>query len=170
MCSGKSTLGRALAYRLGCDFIDLDDEIESQARMSVSDIFKHHGQDAFRKMESETLVEVIGRSADRLTIVAVGGGTPCFGNNLDLMNDAGMTVLLEAPVERLVERLLLGQSKRPLVAGKSPDELREFVAEALESRRPFYERAPYRFDASRLEDEPMINQSVEQFIEKFQLR
>ena len=167
MCSGKSTLGRALAYRLGCNFIDLDDEIERRAEMSISDIFSRHGQECFRKMESETLADVIKNNDGAMTIVAVGGGTPCFGDNMNLMKEAGTTVLLEAPVERLVERLLLGQEKRPLVAEKSPEEIHQFVIEALANRRSFYERASHRFDASRLEDETIINQSVDQFIEKF---
>ena len=166
MCSGKSTLGRALAYRLGCRFIDLDEEIEQRARLSISDIFRLHGQDAFRAMESETLADIINDGGENMTILAVGGGTPCFGNNMDMMRRAGKTILLEAPVERLVERLLLGRDKRPLVAGKKPDELVDFVTEALEARRPFYERAVFRFDASRLEDETMINQSVDKFIEQ----
>ena len=117
-------------------------------------------------MESETLADIINDGGENLTIVAVGGGTPCFGDNMDMMRRAGKTILLEAPVERLVERLLLGRDKRPLVAGKKPEELVDFVTEALEARRPFYERAVFRFDASRLEDETMINQSVDKFIEQ----
>ena len=167
MCSGKTTLGRALAHHLGCRFVDLDEEIEHRAGMSVSEIFQTLGEDRFRQMESDVLADIAGNRSDRQTIVAVGGGTPCFGNNFELMSRAGKTVLLETPVERIVERLILGQDKRPLVAGKKPDELRTFVVKAIETRRPFYERARYRFDSSKLEDEQMIAESVERFIDQF---
>ena len=160
MCSGKSTLGRALACALGCEFIDLDDVVEKQAGRTISEIFATDGEASFRRMESEALRSVLNRRA----IIALGGGTPCHGDNMDVINKAGLSVLLEAPVPRLVERLLLGGDKRPLVAGKSADELTRFVTSALATRAPHYNKAACRFDSSRLENENEINESVNRFI------
>lgn len=166
MCSGKSTLGRALARRLGWRFIDLDSEIESAMSMTVSEIFRVHGPETFRQYEIDTLRKVAERYANENVVIAVGGGTPCFADNMDVMNRSGLTVFLEAPVSRLVERLLIEGHSRPLVAGKSAGELTGFVSSGLEDRMTFYKQARHRFDSSRLENQKMIDESVNQFIDQ----
>ena len=162
MCSGKTTLGRALSCRLGIPFTDLDEYIEERRGCSVSDIFARVGEAGFRAIETEALREICRRG--EVAIIACGGGTPCFGDNLDIMRRAGVTVWLDADLDRLAERLAVGADQRPLARGKSLDELRDFIADTLAKRRPYYSRAELRLDASRLEDERQIAESVDSFI------
>lgn len=164
MCSGKSTLGQALAQNLGIDFIDLDEAIESAAGMSVSRIFSEYGEPRFRQIESDLLSETIRSLEGKNAVVALGGGTPCQPGVMETLNRAGLTVHLTAPVDRIVERLLEGDpNRRPLIAGKNEDELKDYVERMLRERHPFYSQAVATFDASRLEDEQQICESVNRF-------
>ena len=161
MGSGKTTLGRAVAARTGIRFIDLDDYIEEREGCSIREIFASRGEDAFRAIERDALQKV-SRMAD--TLVACGGGTPCFGDNMDLLNRCGLTVYLDAPHESLLSRLKEGRAKRPLIAGLSDEELDEFIVRQMEWRRPHYSRAALRFDSSRLESVEEVAESVEKFL------
>ncbi len=166
MASGKTTLGQALAQATGRRFIDLDQYIEQTAGKTVSRIFADSGEQAFRDMETAALA-TIAADCDQDLIIACGGGTPCFGNNIDIMNTAGVTVWLVAPTDVIVRRLLLAAGQRPLVAGfDDPEELTRFVNSNLEARSPFYGRAAHRFDSSLLESEDQIAQSVSRFVEQ----
>lgn len=165
MASGKTTLGRALAVATGRRFVDLDEYIVTRQGKSVSEIFADGGEKEFRTVEREALAEVIAAGVGPM-IVACGGGTPCFGDNLELMTAAGTTVWLDAPVEVLLRRLRLESSGRPLVAGlDGKGELEGYVLENLRRRRPYYSRAALTFDSSRLETEQEIADSVTRFIE-----
>lgn len=163
MACGKTTFGRALARRLGWTFIDLDFYIEQRFRMSISDIFAARGQDAFRRIEAAMLREV---GEMQSVIVACGGGTPCFGDNMDYMNAQGTTVWLEASEERLALRLSRNRARRPLVAQKSDAEILDFIRAHLPGRIPFYSRAHLRFGADLLEDARQIQASVDSFIDR----
>lgn len=165
MASGKTTLGRALADATGRRFVDLDEYITERQGQSVSEIFSTRGEDAFREMEREALSAVVA-CTDTPMIVACGGGTPCFGDNMERMSAAGTTVWLDAPVEVLLRRLRLERSARPLVAPlDGGGELERFVSENLERRRPYYSKAAYCFDSSWLESEQEIAESVSRFLE-----
>ncbi len=166
MGCGKSTLGRALAARCDIEFIDLDDYIEAKAGKKIRDIFADEGEAAFRKMERDTLEEV---SAKANTIVACGGGTPCFGDNMELMNARGLTVHLMASHGRLLERLKRGRAKRPLIASLDDDSLDRFIHEQLNLRMPHYSKAACTFDSSTLENENEIEQKCSAFIREFNL-
>ena len=120
MACGKTTFGRALARRLGYDFIDLDFYIEQRFRRSVRQIFADSGEEEFRRLEASMLREA-GEFEN--VVVACGGGTPCFFDNMEYMNSRGTTVWLQASVRRTVERLLRAVGKRPLTAQVSPEEL-----------------------------------------------
>lgn len=161
MASGKSTLGRALAARLGRRFVDLDRQIEDRTAMTVAEIFATHGQEHFRRLESELL-----RTAAPGDIVACGGGTPLAGDNMQWMLDNGLTVWIQAGIPRTIERLKLTPGVRPLVDKllDSPDQLRQYVAELLSQRSPVYSRAHKTFDGERLENSQQIDQSVSTFI------
>lgn len=166
MGSGKSTLGKALAARCDIRFIDLDDYIEAKAGKKIREIFADEGENAFRHMERECLIET---SREENVLVACGGGTPCFGDNMELMNGCGMTVLLSASRTRLMERLKRGRAKRPLIASLNDDELEKFVDAQLESRMKHYNKARHVFDSSTLEDENEIEQKCDAFIKLFNL-
>ena len=139
MGSGKSRAGRKLAPTLQLPFVDLDDRIEAAAGCSISDFFARHGESAFRQLEARCLRQTEAVSG---LIVACGGGTPCYHDNMAWMNRAGLTVFLDPPLEVLAERLQRGRAHRPLLKGMADsDTLRTFIREKLDRRRPFYEQA-----------------------------
>lgn len=162
MGAGKTTLGRALAQRLPHRrFYDLDAVVEEACGCTVAEIFATAGEKRFRQLETEALRQLAQRED---AIVACGGGTPCIDGNMELMNAQGTTVWLQAPVEVLLRRLLEGQAQRPLIAGKSPDELRRFIVENLAQRSPYYSQCSATFDASHLESEPEIEAACRSFL------
>lgn len=128
MGSGKSTLGRALGRATGRTFIDLDNYIEQRFHANVRDIFASRGEEGFRDIERRMLREV---SQFEDVIVACGGGTPCFYDNMEVMNAAGLTVMLDVSIDRLHSRLCLGRRRRPLIAAMTDDELRAYITQAL---------------------------------------
>jgi shikimate kinase len=138
--AGKTTIGRKLSTALQMPFIDLDEYIEAKHGQSVRQIFADKGESFFRQAEAAALREVANHNEG--AIVATGGGTPCFLNNMELMNEAGTTVFLKLTPEVIAERLMAhGREQRPLVAGKTPDEIRQFVTETLAKRLEFYQNA-----------------------------
>ena len=164
MASGKTTFGKALAGSLNRKFIDLDAYIEKRAGLSVTQIFKEYGQDGFRIMEKEALHTL--DSKDNL-VVACGGGTPCFFDNMEYMNHSGVTVFLQVSVSVLLNRLVAENSLRPLVAGKSAEELAAYIGNQLEERLPFYQTASILWDGESLEKETEISDNVSRFISSF---
>ena len=161
MACGKTTFGRALARATGREFIDLDFYIEQRFRMSISRIFAEKGEEEFRRMESAMLREA---GAFENVIVACGGGTPCFNGNMDWMLANGTTLFLEASPERIAQRLIANSSRRPLMAGKSPEEIRVAIAEGLAARLPHYPRAAIRFPGDQLEDRRQITTTITNFL------
>ena len=109
MGAGKTTLGKALSQNLGTDFCDLDWYIEEQCGKTIPDIFRESGEEGFRQIEREMLHEVIGK---KNAVIAVGGGTPCFFDNMDYMNDKAMTVYLKAEIPTLIDHLHMSHTKR----------------------------------------------------------
>ena len=157
MGAGKTTLGKAFARELGLTFIDLDWYIEERFHRSISDLFHERGEDGFRQLERNMLHEA-GEFED--VVISTGGGTPCFFDNMEYMNRQGQTVFLDVPVEVLFRRLRVATQQRPILQGKTDEELRTFIEGALDGRRFFYGQARYRFDGSRLEDRHQIAESV----------
>ena len=149
MCCGKTTLGRVLAQLLGVDFLDLDDLVEERAQMRITDIFAQQGEAKFRQMEREVLHQVAGTAA----VVACGGGTPCYGDNMALMNRLGTTVWLTTSPEVIATRLALPEHKfkRPTIAPLADEEILPHVIEALDHRTPYYAQAQLHFDATAIE-------------------
>lgn len=160
MGCGKSTMGRALSAFINKELIDLDHFIEARYHRSVKEIFAEYGEDEFRKIERNMLHEV---AEFEDVIIACGGGTPCYFDNIEYMNEKGMTVFLNASLEALMRRLSTAKakSKRPIIADKNNDELAQFITEALEKRMPYYSKAKLVFDSGYLEDNIQIHNSVE---------
>lgn len=153
MGSGKSTLGRGVAAALGWRFIDTDKEIERREGMSVSEIFATRGEEAFRRMERDLIASV---SPDEQVVVSTGGGAPCHFDNMERMNAAGVTVYLKIPAGALAHRLLASRTRRPLIDGKSPEELCAFVEEHLAMREPYYSRAAHVIEGVGIRPEHII--------------
>ena len=149
MCCGKTTLGRELARVLGVPFLDLDEMIEEAAGMPATAIFAHLGEPHFRQLEREALMQ----AAHSVAVVACGGGTPCYGDNMPLMNRQGVTVWLTTSAEVIAARLRLPEHKRkrPTIAPLADDEILPHVIEALEPRSPYYSQAQVLFDATDIE-------------------
>ena len=167
MGSGKTTLGRALGRRLGLQFIDLDLYIESRYMRTISQLFVERGEDKFRSIEREMLHEVAEMED---VVVACGGGTPCYYDNIDYMNRCGTTVFLSASEDRLFARLSINRNKRPLIKDLDDKSLRIFIRENLALRMPHYSKASHSFCGDRLEDVMQISTSVEKFIEEIVIR
>ncbi|MDR1698774.1 MAG: shikimate kinase [Prevotellaceae bacterium] len=135
MGSGKTTVGKLLAACLDFSFIDLDHYIENRYNRRISDIFAEFGETGFRKIEHRLLQEV---AEIEIVVVSTGGGAPCFFDNMQLMNSKGMSVYLRTSPAVLAERLQKAQSNRPLLCGKSSEELLAFIKKMLVERESFY--------------------------------
>lgn len=158
MGSGKSTAGKMLSTQLGFQLIDLDTFIENRFHKTIQELFAERGEAGFRDVEHAMLQEVSGFEN---TIVATGGGAACFHNNMQLMNEAGLTVYLRVPATILAERLKLGRAQRPLVSQKTDEELLEFITGMLQSRDPFYSQAQLIVDSHALLDFSFVDTIVD---------
>lgn len=162
MGCGKSTMGRAVSALTGVPFIDLDNYIEQRFHITVKEIFAQRGEDGFRDVERRMLQEVADFED---VIVACGGGTPCFFDNMEYMNSHGTTVFLNTPIDRLHSRLMRGRHKRPLIADKDDEELMTFIKEALAKRMEHYSKAQITFSSERLENKSEIANTAREFAE-----
>jgi len=138
MGSGKTHWGKLWSSQHKLSFIDLDDLIEEQQGKAIRTIFEEKGEEYFRQIESEVLHSLKNKEN---IIVASGGGTPCFHNNMKWMNENGTTVYLKATPAQLAQRLIKEKQKRPVIMNTSDDKLEEFIAEKLNERESFYEQA-----------------------------
>ena len=143
MGCGKSTIAEKLSGLLHLPFVDLDKSIEAKAAMTINQIFESFGEVYFRKLEHDVFVELLATSKNQ--IIGLGGGTPCYANNHELLKGEGITsIYLKASVETLFNRLSHNKSKRPIVANKSEAELQEFIAKHLFDRSYYYNQAEYK--------------------------
>mgnify|MGYP000033735749 FL=1 len=159
MGSGKTTVGRALSKETGMMFYDLDWYIESRMRKTVAQIFAEKGEEGFRKIEHNMLHEV---AEFENVIISCGGGTPCFFDNIDYINQQGEVVYLKATPEVLYRHLLMGKVERPLIKNKTPEELVAYITEQVAKREEFYNKARYTLDVSLMDDYEKIQLSVDQ--------
>lgn len=166
MGSGKTTLGKAFARHLGLTFIDLDWYIEERFHKTVRQIFAERSEEGFRELEKRMLHEV---AEFEDVVIATGGGTPCFFDNMEHMNQSGETVFLEVSQDVLFRRLKVAKQQRPLLAQKTDEELMAFIHDALQKRLPHYTKAKHIFRADELEDKKQIQLSVEALKEQLKL-
>lgn len=162
MGAGKTTVGKALAKELGIIFYDLDWYIENRMRKSIAQIFEERGEEGFRKIEYNMLHEV---AEFENVIISCGGGTPCFFDNMDYLNQQGQVVYLKADPEVLYKHLAMSKNDRPLLRGKSHEQLITFIREQLEKREPYYTKARYILDVSLMDNYEKIRISVEKIRE-----
>ena len=158
MGSGKTTVGKALSKETGMMFYDLDWYIESRMHKTVAQIFAERGEEGFRKIEYNMLHEV---AEFEDVIISCGGGTPCFFDNIDYLNGQGDVCYLKATPEVLYKHLLMGKVERPLIKGKSPEELIKFITEQVGKREEFYTKARYTLDVSLMDSFEKIQLSVD---------
>ena len=138
MGAGKTTIGKQLSNKLRYNFIDLDQFIEESNQISISSIFSNKGESYFRDIESLHLKKVL--ELDN-TVISLGGGTPCFNNNMGLIKDHSKSIFIDLPTKMLVSRLKNGRLKRPLIQDKSDDELFDFINILRSKRLSFYNQA-----------------------------
>ncbi|KAA6350084.1 Shikimate kinase [termite gut metagenome] len=160
MGAGKTTLGKAWAQKLDLSFIDMDGFIENRFHKKIRDLFEEHGETGFRELERKILHEVAEFEG---VIISAGGGTPCFFDNMDFMNQKGNTVFLEVSPDILFSRLRMASISRPMLNGKTDEEIRMFILRTLEERIPFYMRAQYTFSVDKLENHQQMDKVIDQF-------
>lgn len=157
MGAGKTTVGRQLALNLGLQFYDLDWYIEMRYRTTVANIFAEKGEEGFREIERNMLHEV---AEFEDVVLSCGGGTPCFFDNMEYMNSLAETVYLKASPEVLAAHLKMGKVERPLIKGKTDEELLQYIKDSLDKREPFYTKAKHTLDVSLLDNYDKIKTSV----------
>lgn len=163
MGSGKSHISKILSEKLNFKLIDLDKEISRRNKLTISEIFEKKGEIYFRKLERETLEEIL--ASEENVILSLGGGTPVYYNNMEIINHNSKSVFLRASVGTLSERLLKQKEKRPLIAKISDEDLPEFIAKHLFERNEFYNKA----QANVITDNKTPEVIVDEIIEKLYL-
>ena len=158
MGAGKTTMGKSLAQVMDLEFIDLDNFIEARHHKTIKEIFAEVGEEGFRQIERRSLEEV---ATYENVILSLGGGTPCFFDNMQVINQAGKSVYLKPSEEVLLRRLIKGKHKRPLLADKTDDQILQVIREQLAWREPYYLQANITFEASHLENKADIVQNAE---------
>ena len=143
MYCGKTTFGRKLAEAKGMDYLDLDRAFEARYHYTVPMFFQRFGEAAFRTLETQMLHSTA--DLDNV-VIATGGGTPCYGDNMDFILAHGTAVYLQMPVDALVERALRSRNPRPLMHGLPEPEMRALIERQLKEREPIYLRAPLIVD------------------------
>lgn len=154
MGSGKSTLGKKLAKKLNLQFLDLDQLIEKQEHCSIADIFHKKGENYFRVLETAVLNHSI--TTNQNFVLSLGGGTPCFNNNIELINQSGKSIYLKYNAGILTSRLLTAKQQRPLIVGKNEKELKQFVLDLLNQREPFYNQCQFIIEGNNITTDAIV--------------
>lgn len=148
MGSGKTLVSKELSILNNFKIFDLDTEISKQNNRSITEIFKEKGEIFFRKTEKEVLEKIL--STEKNIILSLGGGTPCYYNNIDSINEKTISVFLKTNVKNLAQRLSSEKDKRPLIQNISNEDLPEFIAKHLFERNPFYNQAKITINTDNL--------------------
>ncbi len=146
---GKSTLGKQLSQKLNIPFVDLDAEIEKQERMLIKEIFKHRGENTFRRIESHLLKKITEEYEQ--FVMATGGGAPVFFDNMEVMNKLGQTIFLDVPAREIANRISKSnKEERPLLAKLAPEELKDQIEFLRSQRIRFYSQAMHIISADTI--------------------
>ncbi len=155
MASGKSSAGKKLAKKIGLPFIDLDDYIEEKYNTTIRLLIYDRGMDKFREIEKQSLETLINKNENIL--ISTGGGTPCYFDNMKLMNETGVTIYLEVEISTLVDRLMHAKKDRPLIWGKSREDLTVYAKYLLGKRKSDYQRAKHTIGGKDLKINSLVN-------------
>lgn len=153
MGSGKTHWGKIWASANNFSFIDLDELIENAEGKTVAEIFEQHSEEYFRLLETKMLRRLINKQN---TIIACGGGTPCFHDNMQWMNEQGTTVYISSTPNDILKRVLTEQDKRPLLKKLNQAELLFFIEQKLKEREPFYTQAKIILDAASIDENSFV--------------
>jgi len=153
MGSGKTTLAKKLAKKLNRMFYDLDQEIEEKEHLIIPQIFEQKGEDYFREIESEALKIILAK--EEPFVLSVGGGTPCFYENMELINTSGVSIYLKYNAGILASRLINAKVKRPLIKALDEIELNEFITNKLFEREMFYKECNFTLEGNNLKVEDL---------------
>lgn len=163
MGSGKTTIGKIVANLLNIKFLDLDDYIERADNSSVAAIFKDKGEVYFRKKEQEYLTDIFLKETDY--VLSVGGGTPCFGTNMELINQSTPnSYYINVGIAELTSRLAKEKNDRPLIAHLNENELPEFIGKHLFERSFFYNKAHHKIQGNQRTPAEMAKLIVDSLI------
>jgi len=155
MGSGKTHWGRLLSQKLGIPFFDLDEQVAEHAGQSIPEIFATEGEEQFRLKEKDIL-HIITESHESF-VMACGGGSPCYFNNIEYMNEAGSTVWINTPLDVLFDRLVKEKAERPLIKELADDQLRNFIYKKFADRKIYYEQADMIVDEEPMELDHLVN-------------
>jgi len=160
MGSGKSTIAHKLSEVLNLKMIDLDEYIVEKEGVNIPEIFKKKGEIYFRKLETKALEEII--QSEKNYVLSVGGGTPCYGKNIELIIKNGISFYLKASIQTLNARLLKEKNSRPLIKNIQDQDLLEFIAKHLFERNPIYEKTSHTIkidgkDVQEIVEEIILN-------------
>lgn len=156
MGCGKSTIANKLSGKIQIPYVDLDEFIEKKTNLTINQIFENHGEIYFRKLEHTYFVELLNLPEE--LIIGLGGGTPCYANNHELLKGDHVTsIYLKASIDTLYKRLVSNKAKRPLIADKNEEEMREFIAKHLFDRSFYYNHAQYKVNVDDKTIEETVN-------------
>lgn len=159
MGSGKSHISKILSDKINFKLIDLDKEISRRNKLTIPEIFKKKGEIYFRKLERETLEEILATQEN--IILSLGGGTPVYYNNMEIINNSSKSIFLRASIATLAERISKQKEKRPLIAKISDENLPEFIAKHLFERNIFYNKAQFNINTDNKTPENIIQEIIE---------
>ncbi len=154
MGSGKTHWGRLISEKLSIPFFDLDEQVTAHAEKTIAEIFAVDGEEQFRLLEKDAL-HIITESHESF-VMACGGGTPCYFNNIEYMNQAGTTVWINTPSDTLFKRLVREKERRPLIRSLTDEQLRNFIAKKFSDRRIYYEQADIAIDEEPVQLDKLI--------------
>ncbi len=155
MASGKSTVGKKLAKKLDLPFVDLDDYIKDKYNTTIRLLIYDEGIERFREIEKESLEALIKKHENIL--ISTGGGTPCFFDNMKLMNSSGTTIYLEVDLYTLVDRLMYAKQDRPLIWGKSREDITIYAKDLLSKRQGDYRKAKHSISGKNLKIDSLVS-------------
>lgn len=158
MASGKSAVGKILSKKLNIQFVDLDSFIEEREQLSIAQIFETKGEIYFRKKEGDYLRELLNLNENLL--ISLGGGTPCYGNNMDFIKNKAVSFYLKASIDTIFDRLKNETSQRPLVASIGTENLKEYIAKHLFERAPYYDKANHTISVNQ----KSVNQVIDEIL------